>query len=350
MTTLLRQDLDHVLQHTQALWPQLRGQHLLITGGTGFFGRWLVETFLWAAENLSLQARITVLTRHPERFQAACPHLARSPAVRLLTGDIRTFSALPDDVTAVIHGAAHPDTPAAPPQKLDLWNTLVQGTQHLLDLACAGSVEKLLFVSSGAVYGRQPVGVARLAEDYSGAPDPSALGSTYGAGKRAGEMLCTLYGSTGSMQIKIARCFTFVGPHLPLDAHFAAGNFIRDGLANRPIRITGDGATVRSYLYAADLCIWLWTILLRGQSLRPYNVGSAEAVTILSLAAAVAGAFAPRPAVQIAPPAGRAAPPSVYVPDVRRAETELDLRQIIPLHEAIERTIRWHHQSQAVAQ
>ena len=144
------------------------------------------------------------------------------------------------------------------------------------------------------------------------------------------------------LQPTVARCFAFVGPYLPLDAHFAVGNFIRDGLRGGPIRISGDGTPYRSYLYAADLAVWLWTILLRGQPMRPYNVGSAAALTIADLAQQVADVFAPPVSVTVArsPVAGAAA--QRYVPAVARVETELGLRLTVPLAEGIRRTVEWH--------
>ena len=151
-----------------------------------------------------------------------------------------------------------------------------------------------------------------------------------------------LYAGRDGIEATIARGFAFVGPLLPLDVHFAIGNFIRDGLRGGPIVVRGDGTPLRSYLYAADMAIWLWTILLRGQSCRPYNVGSEEAISIGALAQAVAGSFQPRPQVQISRSPAPGQPAEQYVPSSRRAADELNLRPTIGLQEAIRRTIDFH--------
>ena len=124
--------------------------------------------------------------------------------------------------------------------------TILSGTERMLNFAAQAGTRKLLLTSSGAVYGPQPASLSHVTEEYTGAPDPLLPGSVYGEGKRAAELMCSL-ATRGSLEVKIARCFAFLGPHLPLDTHFAAGNFLRDGLAGRTIEIASDGRTVRFF-------------------------------------------------------------------------------------------------------
>jgi nucleoside-diphosphate-sugar epimerase len=339
MSKALAADLDHVLDHTAELWEDLRGGRLFITGGTGFFGRWLLESFRRANERLGLGAGAVVLTRNPAAFRRDAPDLAAYDSLALHEGDVRTFDYPDGAFTHVIH-AATPATTPADAERLLLLDTIVRGTRRALDFARHSGARKFLLTSSGAVYGRQPPELTHLAEDYLGAPDALALGSEYGEGKRVAEHLCGAYHRLHGLETKIARCFAFVGPYLPLDGHFAVGNFARDGLAGGPIRVEGDGTPWRSYLYAADLMVWLWTLLLRAPPARAYNVGAEEAVTIAQLAQQVASCCGTE--VQIARPPTPGAPAPRYVPSTRRAREELDLRAWVGLEEAIERTLRWH--------
>ena len=335
MPPLDPQDLDHVLGHTA--WEDLRGARIFVTGGTGFFGCWLLETFAWACDRLGLDARVTALTRSPEAFCRKVPHLAAHPSIQLLAGDIRSFAFPEGAFTHVVH-AATPSTAPAPP--LEMYDTVVEGTRRALDFAAAAGVERFLLTSSGAVYGPQPSAITHLAETWTGLPDLADPRSAYAEGKRAAELLCAEYRDSRVPHCAIARCFAFAGPHLPLDAHFAIGNFIGNCLRGEPIAIRGDGTPYRSYLYAADLAVWLWTILLRGEPCRPYNVGSERALTIAELAQTVAATLAPGTPISIAQPAGTEEPQR-YVPSTARAREELHLEERIPLEEATRRTAAW---------
>ncbi len=334
-------DLDLVLAGTRELWSEARGRSFFITGGTGFFGRWLLESFAHANETLGLGARAVVLTRDPAAFARTAPHLAARAGVEFVRGDVRDFAFPAGTFPYLIHAATAASARLNDEAPLEMFDTIVAGTRRVLEFAAQAGAEKFLLTSSGAVYGRQPSDLSHVAEDFSGAPDPLLPASAYGEGKRAAEHLGVLHAQAHGFELKIARGFAFVGPHLPLDSHFAIGNFLRDALAGGPIQVGGDGTPHRSYLYAADLAVWLWTILFRGAPGRAYNVGSGEDHTIAEVAATV-GAVCGGLEVRIAREADPGRPAARYVPEVGRAARELGLRETVPLAEAVRRTARWH--------
>jgi dTDP-glucose 4,6-dehydratase len=212
----------------------------------------------------------------------------------------------------------------------------------VLDFAATHGTRRFLFTSSGAVYGKQPSEMTHIPEDYPGAPSTTDTNSAYGQAKRVSEFTCAMYARLYGFDATIARLFAFVGPLLPLDANYAVGNFIRDALGGGPIQIAGDGTPYRSYLYAADLAVWLWTILLRGKSAYPYNVGSPDHLTIADLAGVVVGVAGPGVEIRIARQPLPGAPRLRYVPLTQLAHEELGLRPVISAEEGIRRTIAWH--------
>ena len=267
---LPERDLDHVLEHTQGLWEELRGGRLFVTGGTGFFGRWMLESFLRANDELGLGAEAIVLTRDPRRFADAAP-MSPGTGDHAARGDVSRSTTRALDCTHVLHMA----TETALGTSADgSFQTAVEGTERVLALRLARGARKLLLTSSGAVYGTQPPDCERLAEEYIGAPRPEDASAGYAHGKRAAEFLCSAAAARDGLEAKIARCFAFVGPLLPLDANFAIGNFIRDALYRDRIEVTGDGTPAARTSMRPTSPIWLWTILFRGESGRPYNVGS----------------------------------------------------------------------------
>ncbi len=342
----LSEDLDHVLDHTRELWEELRGGRIFITGGTGFFGCWLLESFAWANSRLNLNASALVLTRDLDSFRKKAPHLESYPAIQFHSGDVRSFDFPGGTFSHIIHTAADATQKLNPEPPLSLFDTIINGTYHTLEFATHCGAKKLLFTSSGAVYGRQPPELPLIPEEYQGAPDPTDTLSFKGEGKRAAETLCMLFAEQSGFEAKIARGFSFVGPYLPLDYRFAIGNFIRDGLKGGPIIVEGDGTPQRSYLYASDLAIWLWTILFKGQSCRPYNVGSDVSISISDLAHQVAGQFPIEITVETQGKRTLDKPAERYVPDIKRIKEELGLSIQISLQTGISRTINFYRSSE----
>jgi dTDP-glucose 4,6-dehydratase len=336
----LARDLDEIMAHAAPdLWEPLRGHSIFVTGGTGFVGTWLMESLAWANDNLQLDANAVILTRDPERFHKKAPAVAKHKSFELLRGNCLDFTFPSGHFRYVIHAATESPRPATAESPDATFDTDVGSTRRVLEFAKQTGAHKLLFTSSGAVYGTQPKELERIPEDYPGAPSPMDPKSAYAQAKRASEFLCAMYSRQFGFDALIARLFAFVGPHLSLEA-YAVGNFLRDAMSGRPIRIESDGSTVRSYLYASELAVWLWTILLRGEPLHSYNVGSSNAVTVRDLAQRVATVVGNKVRVEVL---GRTGVPATrYVPDTLRAEKELGLRPRISLEEGLLRTMEWH--------
>jgi nucleoside-diphosphate-sugar epimerase len=338
-------DLEHVFSLTRPLWDEVRGRRIFLSGATGFFGAWLLESMLHANSVLGLNLSATVLSRDPEAFARGMPHVAADGAITLWRGDVRNFDVPDHEYAYVVHAAA-PTSAECSGRPFELLRTLVDGTRQMLALAASHGTRRFLFVSSGAVYGPQPGHITHVPEDYAGGLQWLDANAAYAEGKRVAEQMCAIFADDSAIQFKIARCFAFVGPHLPLNAHFAIGNFIADALAGRPIEVRGDGNAVRSYLYAADLAIWLWQILLGPNLSEPkidvWNVGSEEAITIGELACIVAEEIQPGLPVKVHGKPEDSSSRRQYVPSVRKAQTELGLQQTIGLREAIRRTAEWY--------
>jgi nucleoside-diphosphate-sugar epimerase len=324
-------DLDHVLGLASVELEALRGKKLFITGGTGFFGKWLLASLAKADADLGLDLQVTVLSRDPASFLRLYPEVAEIEAIHFEPGDMAHFPIEDQRYDHIIHAATDTKGYDSEIGEAKRARAITDGTQRVLELARKSAAQRLLYISSGAVYGSlvgQPTGASEIDISRAEAITP------YGKAKREAERFCEESG----LEFVTARAFAFLGPWLPLDAHFAAGNFLRDARHGGPILVRGDGTALRSYLYPADLVVWLLRILFRGQPSHAYNIGSDEVVSTAQLARLIAEAVTPTPEVTIqsVQPQG---PQNIYLPDIHRARTELNLDVAIPLRDAIARTL-----------
>lgn len=327
-----REDRDHLVRHGAGLWRELAGARFFITGGTGFYGKWLLESIAAANDELGANARAMILSRDPGRFASETPHLAARPEFSWLRGDAADFALPPGGFDYVFHFATSSAAEVGAGDTPILMQNL-RGTERILQFARACGAKRLLYASSGAIYGRQPADIAQMAEDYAGGPQPTNPATAYGEMKRLSESMCIGSG----IDCVIARGFAFVGPYLPLTDKFAIGSFMRDALAGGSITIRGDGSPLRSYLHAADLVLWLLTILARGRRGRAYNVGADRPMSLLALAELVASRAPGNCAVAVR--GSRTEVVDRYIPDTSRAADELGLRTTIGLEQAIERSM-----------
>lgn len=277
-------DIDRLISTSSELFKTFTNQNIFITGGTGFFGTWLLHVLLAAEDNFDLGLNITVLSRDPEAFLSKHPYFINKKSLCFVQGDVRNFEFPAIKVDSIIHAATEASASLNADDPGLMLETIIAGTKRTLDFAVQVGAKKVLVTSSGGVYSRQPTAMTHIPEDFLEAPDPLNTKSAYGEGKRVSELLSAIYQQKYGLEVKIARCFGFIGPYFPLDTHYAIGNFIRDVLEGRDINIAGDGAAHRSFMYTADLVEWLLTILQQGECCCPYHVGSNHSVSIAELA------------------------------------------------------------------
>ena len=230
---LPRQDLELILEHTAPLWEEVRGSRIFLTGGTGFFGCWLVESFCFVNRRLDLGAKATLLTRNPEGFAKKCPHLASDAAITLHAGDVRNFLFPEGEYNYIIHAATDASGKQTTESPLEILSAIIAGTERTLEFAVTHGAKKFLLTSTGAVYGKQPANLTHVPESYTGAPDPMDPSNVYAEGKRAAELFCALYQKTGRIECKIARCWASAARISPststLPSATSLGTFLRAG-------------------------------------------------------------------------------------------------------------------------
>lgn len=323
------------LSKCEPLLQRLAGQRIFITGGTGFFGRSILDLLSSSIQLSTLNLEIDVLTRNPKGFLEKFPNLKGRTWLRLVEGDMTRFEFSDRKYDHVLH-LATPSTKLNTNQNpLKLFDEVISGSRRVLEFARFSGAKNFLLASSGAVYGQQPPEMPNVPESFSGSPSLESFHSVYGESKRVAELLGNLYADAGYFEHKIARCFAFVGPHLDMQGQYAIGNFLSDAIRNKPIEILGDGTPVRSYLYADDLVIWLFKILLDGRSKQPYNVGDERGISMRELAETIVKLIRPALPIKTHRIPSLKKLPQRYVPATTIARSELQLESWTSLEEAI---------------
>lgn len=308
---------------------------LLVIGGTGYFGKSILDSFARGQLKSYGIERVIAMARNTRTLRQEAPELI-VPGVELIDGDIAVVDELPA-ADIVIHAAASTDAARYLERPAEERRNIQAGTFNYCRLAPdVHSRSKIVYVSSGAVYGTQPPDLERIGEDYC-VPDPDDIPAgkrDYAIAKRDAEAAVCKLAARG-LDISIARCFAFVGPWLPRNLHFAIGNFIADGLAGRPITVKAKGKVYRSYMHSDDLVDWLLRIALAGSpQCAAYNVGSDQGFVMGDVAQAVADYFG----VEADIPDISEAWVDRYVPAIDKARAELGLSLRYDLASAISQT------------
>ncbi len=292
-------------------------QSLMVIGGSGFFGKSIADAYArglldpWKVDRLILVSRsaTTLRKNHPELI---------THGVELIDLDVSQAIQLPW-ANYVIHAAASTDARKYLTVSQTERANLLAATENFCRLAPRDLKDsRIVYASSGAVYGAQSAQQSLLLEDMPLDGSIMTLVENkrdYAVAKRDAEAMITALGRAG-IAVSIARCFAFVGAYLPRDQHFAIGNFLGQALNQKTIVVKATSPVVRSYLYADDLVLWLMHLASSAAPICPvWNVGSPETITVQNLAIEIAKRFG----VGVEVPPQNRNPIDRYVPSVARA-------------------------------
>lgn len=344
ITEQIISDLEEINTHSELDLREIVNSSLVITGASGFIGTWLTLSWVAARRKFNGTGRLLITSRNPEQLIPMSNFLDSENSITVVSSDIRAF-VIPEDFKDgyLIHAATPASAALNKDDPLGMLKNIIEGQERVLSEAVRTNC-KVLFLSSGAVYGRQPLDLLQIPESWSGAPEINNVDSAYHEGKRVAELMGQIAAHKQGLHFVSARLFAFIAPFLPLGTHFAAGNFIRDAIDSSEIEILSGGGSVRSYLYATDLCSQLWALLVRGVSSTAYNVGSEVEVTIKELANAVIKNVN-QSATVVVRGVDNSLNVSRYVPSVEKMEHEIGESQTVFLDEALTRTAQWLRQT-----
>lgn len=334
-------DFDEiVVRSTDELRVLLRSG-VLVTGGSGFVGRWIISALSHAAERLCVVPRIASLNRSTRTWQI---NKVKENKLTVINADVTEVFRVNDTYGYVFHCATPASALMNATYPSEMQRVIEVGADNVIECFSQSST-RVINVSSGAVYGVQPSDVQCLDDDWRSNPRFVLPESAYHRAKVVAEAKFDAALAHSSFSVVHARLFAFLAPFLPLDQHFAAGNFLKDALSNRQINITGDGRTVRTYMYGTDLVVWLLAAAVRGLSGVAYNIGSPHETTIAELAAKISEITGSTAGVHNLGKSNPTEPVHRYVPCTTRTEQALGVQLNVELDDAIKRTVRWIRES-----
>jgi len=287
---VISEDLDRIISACSVEMDRLSGKSLLITGGSGFVGRYLVESVIrFNDTHGGKRCRLLLPTRQPDSLRKRYRmQVEVDEIVAARWGEGHTVDLKGDSCDYIVHAASPSSTKQVMEDPDRTLRDMVSMSSSIASLGKQCGSKRSILISSGAIYGEQPSEMQAIPEEFLGGPDLSKASSCYGEGKRLSEMLFRLSG----IDCRIARVFSLTGPYQDLSSGFAVPDLIWQAAEKDHIRLRGDGTPVRNYCYATDLAIFLFKLLLGKPKHDVYNVGCREGtITIAELAQTISAIF-----------------------------------------------------------
>ncbi|MBQ8533638.1 MAG: NAD-dependent epimerase/dehydratase family protein [Clostridia bacterium] len=280
-------DIKTALSATVNL-DKLKKSSVLITGASGLIGSFLVDMLAEYNNTQNGDVRIFAAGRNSERLQARFRGV-RTNNITFVEQDVNQPIKFDFQVDYIIHAASNAYPAAFEKDPVGTILSNIKGTEYLLEYARTHGTQRLLFVSTGEVYGQCDASVTAFKEEYSGYVDPTKVRSCYPASKRAAETLCSAYSSQYGVDTVIVRPCHIYGPNTTSTDNRASVQFVNNAISGKDIVLQSSGKQMRSYCYIADCGSAVLSVLTSGETANAYNIANPDArVTIAGLAQNIA--------------------------------------------------------------
>jgi nucleoside-diphosphate-sugar epimerase len=359
LADLLRTDLDYICGNLVAEFDRLAGKRLLITGGAGFLGYYLVQAALHFNRTAGKQHAIHVTVW--DSFIRGQPQwltdLESDPNLLVERRDLIEPLPVPmPDFQWIIHAAGIASPPFYRKYPLKTIDANINGLRNLLEYCVRQSerkkpVEGFLFYSSSEIYGDPSPDAIPTSEDYRGLVSCTGPRACYDESKRFGETLCVVFSQQHGVPTKMARPFNNYGPGLKITDRRVISDFARDILAGRDIVMYSDGSPTRTFCYSADSITGYYKVLVNGRPGEPYNIGiekpeiSMRALSekIVALGQELFGYQGKLVRQANVEAVYLVDNPNRRCPNIEKARTELGYNPTILVDEGLRRSLCWYH-------
>lgn len=275
-------------------WKKLDGHSVLITGAAGMLGSGMTDVLIYLNEQMGYHVDIFALGRTEGKLRKRFEPYCEKDYFHILPFDISKEMHFGDKADYMVHAASNADPAMMAKYPVDTLLANVVGMNHILELALRSQTKRVVYVSSGEMYGQPDDTVTNgFYEGYCGVVDYSNPRSCYPSGKRAAEVLCQSYISQYGLDVAIVRPCHCYGPTMTATDSRAMSQFFRKAINGEEIVLKSDGTLERSHCYVVDAVMAMFVVMLQGKCGEAYNIADKESVanikTVASMIAAAKG-------------------------------------------------------------
>lgn len=345
--SLVYQDIKEIINGLKKELSLLQGTTLLISGGAGFIGQYIIAVIEYAnrkyfKKDCQVISIDNYITGYKSRLQKE-----HNNFFVFINHDIRKPIEVKNKVDYIIHAAGLASPIYYQKYPLETLETAVFGAKNLLELARVKKVKSFLFFSSSEIYGDPDPKSIPTPESYRGNVATIGSRACYDESKRLGETLCMIYYEKFKIPVKIVRPFNVFGPGMKVNDYRVIPTFLVNSIKGKYLPVHDNGNQTRTFCYITDAVTAFFKVLLSNKNAEVYNVGNdANEINMMSLAKIISELFKNKPEVKTIayPHAYPKDEPKRRCPDLTKIKTSLGYQPKVSLKTGLNRTLKWYQE------